>query len=470
MRLSLTAIAFIGPLGAAIGLRPGRLRRQPPRVLPLLHFGGHYDHGGFRRLAPQLAPSCFHSASWDERGRRAGSRSNIGCGSQHMAKLTKRVVDAAENRAGEYFLWDEDLPGFGLRVLPSGRKRYIIQYRAGRRSRRISLGPATVLTCEQARSRAITIIAATKNGEDPAARRDADRRAITIKELAERFEKEHIGLRLKPSTAKGYKRMLERFVIPRLGNHRVNEVTRADIAQLHHELRHIAYDANRCLEMISKMFNLAEMWGLRPDGSNPRKHIKKYPEEKRERFLSQAELKRVGEVLREMEQEGIELPSPIAAARLLMLTGCRLGEIMTLQWEHVDIAGKALRLADSKTGAKVVHLGQPAVEVLEKIERVDGNPWVIVGTKPGARLTDLQPFWQRVRARAGLKDVRIHDLRHTFASTAVAAGQGLPMIGKLLGHTQVQTTARYAHLAADPIKDAADQVASNIAASLNQAA
>ena len=387
-----------------------------------------------------------------------------------MSKLTKRVVDATEIREREYFIWDEDLPGFGLRVLPSGRKQYIIQYRAGRRSRRISLGPSSVLTCEQARSRAITIIAATKNGDDPAARRDADRRAITVKELAERFEREHIDLRLKPSTAKGYKRMLERFVLPRLGNHRVTEVTRADIAQLHHDLRHISYDANRCLEMISKMFNLAEMWGLRPDGSNPRKHIKKYPEEKRERFLSQAELKRVGEVLREMQQESIELPSSIAATRLLILTGCRLGEIMTLKWDHVDIPGKALRLPDSKTGAKVVHLGKPAVEILEKIDRVEGNPWVIVGTKPGARLTDLQPFWQRVRARTGLKDVRIHDLRHTFASTAVAAGQGLPMIGKLLGHTQVQTTARYAHLAADPIKTAADQVAGNIAAAMNQAA
>jgi integrase len=222
--------------------------------------------------------------------------------------------------------------------------------------------------------------------------------------------------------------------------------------------------------MVSKMFNLAEMWGLRPDGSNPRKHIKKYPEEKRERFLSPAELKRVGEVLHEMEQEGIELSASIAAVRLLMLTGCRLGEIMNLKWDYVDISGKALRLPDSKTGAKVVHLGQPAVEVLAKIERVDGNPWVIVGTLPGSRLSDLQPFWQRVRARAGLKDVRIHDLRHTFASTAVASGQGLPMIGKLLGHTQVQTTARYAHLAADPIRDAADQVVSNIAGSLNHAA
>jgi integrase len=384
-----------------------------------------------------------------------------------MTKLTKRVVDAAGIKEREHFIWDDELPGFGLRVLPSGRKRYVVQYRAGRRSRRISLGPTTVLTCEQARSRAITIIAATKNGEDPAARRDADRQAITVRELADRFDKEHIAIRLKPSTAKGYHRMLERVIIPALGRHRVTEVTRADVAKVHHDLRHIPYDANRSLEIISKMFNLAEMWGLRPDGSNPRKHIKKYPEEKRERFLSRAELQRVGVVLREMEEEGIELPFSIAAIRLLMLTGCRLGEIMTLQWENVDIPGKALRLPDSKTGAKMVHLGQPAVEVLEKIERVEGNPWVIVGTKPGARLTDLQPFWQRVRARAGLKDVRIHDLRHTFASTAVASGQGLPMIGKLLGHTQVQKTARYAHLAADPIKLAANKVSAEIATLLD---
>jgi len=385
-----------------------------------------------------------------------------------MPKLTKRIVDAAEIRATEYFIWDDDIPGFGLRVLPSKRKSYIVQYRAGRRSRRMSIGLSTVLTCEQARTRAIAIVAAAKNGEDPAAKRDADRQAITVKELAERFDKEHISVRVKESTAKGYRRMLERVIIPALGRHRVTEVTRADIAKIHHDLRHIPYDANRCLEIISKMFSLAEMWGLRPEGTNPRKHIKKYPEEKRERFLSAAELRRVGEVLREMEDEGIELPSAIAAVRLLILTGCRLGEIMTLKWEYVDLAGKALHLPDSKTGAKVVHLGRPAVEVLQQIERVDKNPWVIVGTKPGARLSDLQPFWQRVRARAGLKDVRIHDLRHTFASTAVAAGQGLPMIGKLLGHTQVQTTARYAHLAADPVKEAAERVALNLAQAIGR--
>ena len=201
---------------------------------------------------------------------------------------------------------------------------------------------------------------------------------------------------------------------------------------------------------------------MRPDGSNPRKHIKKYPEEKRERFLSPAELRRVGEVLREMEKEGIELPSSIAAVRLLILTGCRLGEIMTLQWEHVDIAGQGAAAA----GFKDRRQGRASRSACGRGSGKDrarrGNPWVIVGTKPGARLTDLQPFWQRVRARAGLKDVRIHDLRHTFASTAVAAGQGLPMIGKLLGHTQVQTTARYAHLAADPVKLAANQVSAEI--------
>ena len=384
-----------------------------------------------------------------------------------MPKLTKRTVEAAEIKASEYFLWDDEVRGFGLRVLPSKRKSYVVQYRAGRRPRRISLGPSTVLTCEQARTRAITIIAAVRNGEDPASKRDADREALTVAELADRFDQEHISVRLKESTAKGYRRMIERVVLPALGRHRVAEVTRADIAKLHHDMRHIPYDANRCLEIVSKMFNLAEMWGLRPDGSNPRKHIKKYPEEKRERFLSAAELRRVGEVLREMEQEGIELASAIAAVRLLMLTGCRLGEIMRLKWEYVDFAGRALRLPDSKTGAKVVHLGQPALDILSAIERVENNPWVITGTLPGAPLYDLQPFWQRVRARAGVKDVRIHDLRHTFASTAVAAGQGLPMIGKLLGHTQVQTTARYAHLASDPVKVAADHISSGIAHLLN---
>ena len=292
-------------------------------------------------------------------------------------------------------------------MLPSGRKRYVVQYRAGRRSRRISLGPSTVLTCEQARSRAMTIISAARNGEDPAAERDAGRKAITVKELAERFDREHIAIRVKASTAKEYRRNLERFILPALGQLTVTGITRADVAKFHHDLRHIPYQANRCLEVVSKMFSLAEMWGLRPDGTNPRKHIRKYPEEKRERFLSAAELRRIGEVLREMEAEGIELPSAILAARLLILTGCRLNEIMTLKWAYVDLAERVLRLPDSKSGAKVVHLGQPAVDLLRDAQRIDGNPWVIAGTLPGKR-AERSPALLAARPRPRRSEGRPH--------------------------------------------------------------
>jgi integrase len=234
------------------------------------------------------------------------------------------------------------------------------------------------------------------------------------------------------------------------------------------------------------MFNLAELCGLRPDGSNPRRHIRKFPEEKRERYLSPAELAALGEVLSLAEQEGAEDLYAIAAIRLLIFTGYRLNEIMTLKWDHVDSDSRCLRLLDSKTGARVIHLGAPALEVLARLERQSDNPWVICGRKPGARRTDLQPPWQRCRKRAtvrlwaraqgtaaadlvhrlkpelgreptyeeclaaakehdldlppGLMDVRIHDLRHSLASGAIALGESLPMIGKLLGHTQVQTT------------------------------
>jgi integrase len=293
----------------------------------------------------------------------------------------------------------------------------------------------------------------------------------------------------------------------------VADVTKADIARVHHELRRIPYQANRNLEVISKMFNLAELWGLRPDGSNPRRHIKKYPEEKRERYLSPTELAALGEALSLAEREGVEDPYAIAAIRLLIFTGCRLNEVMTLKWDYVDFDARCLRLPDSKTGPRLVHLGAPALEVLSSVERRSKNPWVIRGRKPSARRTDLQPPWQRFRNRAtirlwahaqgtvaadlvhqlerqlgreptydeclaaakkhnldlptGLVDVRIHDLRHSFASGAVALGESLPMIGKLLGHTQVQTTARYAHLAADPVKAAAERVSSSIAALIN---
>ncbi len=377
-----------------------------------------------------------------------------------MPRLTKRVVESVAPRDKEFYVWDAEIPGLGLRVLPSGRRQYIVQYRAGRRSRRLSLGPSSILSPEQARNRALSILAEVRGGKDPAEDRDENRNALLVKELAQRFDDQHISVRLKPMTAREYRRALKKIILPKIGRMTVKNITRADIARFHHDMRSRPYQANRCLAIISKMFNVAELWGLRADGTNPTRLIPKYPERSRERFLTMAEIKHLGGTLREIEAEGKEMPSAILAIRLLLYTGCRLNEIMTLKWEYVDLEAGMLHLPDSKTGAKTVYLGKPAIELLEKAPVIVGNPWVITGALPGARLTDLQPFWQRVRARAGLEGVRIHDLRHTFASTAVAAGHSLPIIGKLLGHTQVQTTARYAHLAASPAMIAADSITS----------
>lgn len=385
-----------------------------------------------------------------------------------MAKLTKRQIEALEPQDKDYFVWDSELSGLGIRVFPTGRKQFVLQYRFGRTSRRMSLGRFGAITPDQARGLALEALVKIRQDIDPLAEKKVKRTALIVRELAQRFDEEHIQVHLKASTAKEYRRNLKLFILPAIGHLRIVDVTRADIAKYHHDWRHRPYQANRNLEIISKMFNLAELWGLRPDGTNPRKHIKKYPEKKRERYFSAAELRAIGRVLGEMEEERIELPSAIAAVRLLLFTGCRLGEIMTLRWEYVDLAANLLRLPDSKTGAKEVHLGAAAIGVLDGIKPMDGNPWVIIGRNPGAHLTDLQPFWQRVRGRAGLKNARIHDLRHTFASVAVSNGQSLPMIGKLLGHTQVQTTARYAHLANQPVLQAANDVSAIIDEQLRQ--
>lgn len=383
-----------------------------------------------------------------------------------MPKLTKRTIEALDVRESDYFVWDSELPGFGVRVLPSGRKKFVLQYRYGKASRRMGIGQFGAITVDQARGLALQGLAKLRQDIDPLAEVRERRTAITVKELSERFDAEHIAVHLKATTAKEYRRNLKLFILPAIGQKRILDVTRADIAKFHHDSRDRPYQANRNIEIISKMFNLAELWGLRPDGTNPRRHIKKYPEKKRERFFSEGELGAIGRVLDEMEAERIELPSAIAAVRLLLFTGCRLREIMTLKWSYVDLDRSALHLPDSKTGAKIVSIDNAAVEVMKKLERVPDNPFVITGRVPGQHLTDLQPFWQRVRGRAGLKDARIHDIRHTFASVAVSNGMSLPIIGKLLGHTQVQTTARYAHLARAPQIEAANDITSLIAGSL----
>ena len=220
--------------------------------------------------------------------------------------------------------------------------------------------------------------------------------------------------------------------------------------------------ANRAVWVLSRLFVLAESWEMVPAGRNPCRHVRYYREKSRERFLTPEEFRRLGAVLRKFEDEGSMHASTIPALRLLMLTGCRMGEILSLRWDDIDRTAGVLRLRDSKTGPRMVPLTGPVLAVLDGIERVEGVPWVIRNKSDG-RLTGLFSHWQRVRKEADLDDVRVHDLRHSFASGGLLVGEGLPMIGKLLGHTQVQTTARYAHLANDPVKSAANRIANRIA-------
>jgi integrase len=384
-------------------------------------------------------------------------------------KITKRSVDALNPAAdgAEAVLWDSELKGFGVRVQRGGSKSYIVHYRVGTGRgatlRKLTIGRhGSPWTPETARKEAKTLLGMIEDGADPAADKMARREAPTIAELADRFLAEHVEAKRKGSTATGYRRLLDRIILPALGKRKVADVTRADVTKLHHANRAAPYQANRVLAVLSKMFNLAERWGLRPDGSNPCRHVEKFAEKKRERMLSPAELARLGDGLAAYDGS----PYAIAAVKLLVFTGARLGEVLGLKWEWIDFGRGEARLPDSKTGAKTLHLPPPALAVLAELPRLDGNPHVIAGAKPGAAWVNLEKPWQAIRKEAGLDDVRLHDLRHAFASVAASSGMGLPIIGKMLGHTQAATTHRYAHLASDPVKAAAAAVAGKIAAAM----
>ena len=243
-------------------------------------------------------------------------------------------------------------------------------------------------------------------------------------------------------------------------------VGRAEVAALHHRLRATPRAANRALAILSKMFALAEDWGMAPEGANPCRGVRKYRERRRERFLAPGEYRRLGAMLAEAEEEGWASSSAVAALRLLMLTGCRLGEILTLRWDDVDRAAGEFRLRDGKTGARMVPLTPTAEAVLASIPRRPGNPWVIAGRAPGARLNSITAEWYRIRARAGLGDLRIHDLRHSYATRALSAGESLAMIGRLLGHADIASTLRYAHLAQGAERDSAARIGRSIGADI----
>lgn len=377
-----------------------------------------------------------------------------------VTKLTKRAIDSAEASEKEYFIWDGTMEGFGLRIMPSGKKTFCIQYRKYGRTRRMKIGTVGKITVDEARAIAREQFVTVAAGGNPAQDRKMDLVAPIVETLGERFLRDHVAHHCKPSTQREYRRSIGIFVNPQIGKYRVEDVTRADIDRIHQSMHDKPYQANRTLGVMSKMFNMAEIWGMRPDGTNPCRHIRKYKEYQRERFLNPIEIRRLLEVLYEIEEDGTETRSAVTAFRLLLLTGCRLGEIQTLQWKFLD--GAYIVLPDSKTGRRHIPITSTIQAVLNETPRIKGNPYVITGRVEGKYLNDLQHPWRRIRERAELEGVRIHDLRHTYASRAIAKGMSIPLVGKLLGHTQVQTTARYAHLADDQVKDAAETVSADI--------
>lgn len=386
-----------------------------------------------------------------------------------LSRLSKRVIDAQQPAPKDQFLWDETVKGFGAKITPAGAKIYVLQYRCNGRQRRYTIGrQGSPWTAEQAREEAVRLLLEVKRGTDPAEVKRAEQHDVAFAEFAERYLREHADLYKKPRSAALDRWLLKKHILPRLGKRRLSQIARADIARMHRDLAQTPTIANQTVNLTSAMFTHAERWGLRQEGSNPCRHVERFREKKRQRFLSEAELARVGAALTEAEQSGA-LPTAIAAMRLLIFTGARKSEILELKWREIDFDRKLIDLSDSKTGAKPIYLNPPALEVLQKLPRVDGNPYALPGGREGSHLVNIKDTWDRIRKAAGVEDVRPHDLRHSFAAAGASSGFSLLVIGALLGHTQSATTQRYAHLANDPVRQANDAIGLRIATALGPA-
>jgi integrase len=395
-----------------------------------------------------------------------------------QSKLTKRTVDAA-NEPGT--VWDSDLPGFGLRISKGGAKTYVLKYRMHTRQRWYTLGQhghpkagGGVWTPQTARDEAVLLLGRVKGGVDPAGDRAADREAATLKDFQVRYMSEHAERANKASTLKEKRRILKSHIIPNLGHIKVKDLTRNDIAGLHTKLKSTPYEANRCLALISNMMAHAEAWDVRVDGGRLCRTIKKHPEAERERHLVASEACALGDALKAAGRAKTS-PHALAIIRLLAFTGARRGEIEGLKWSEVDLTRNVLCLDDSKAkrktskkvGKKLIPLAGPAALILAEVPRIDGTPYVFPAATGQGHYQGLGKVWRAVRKDAGLEDVRLHDLRHTFASVGASSGLSLPIIGKLLGHSNPASAHRYMHFLEDPIQRAGEQIGSAVAATMD---
>ena len=390
-------------------------------------------------------------------------------------RLTKSLIKKAEPQEKPYYLWDNKLSGFGCRIYPTGKKSYVLTYRneVGLQKRPV-LGRHELITLDKAREKAREWLLKVAAGCDPLEEKKEDRKRPSVKDFAERYITDYATIKKKPSSIKSDKSNLRNHVLPAIGHKRIDRITRNDIQNLHSAMRDTPGAANHVLALLSKMMNLAEKWEERPDFSNPCRHIEKYKGKKLGRYIKPEEFRRLGKTLRDIELEAIPMRAVDSAARvrmvqairLLILTGCRVGEILSLKWRYIDFTTKIVMLPDSKTGEKTLYLSDAAVEVLQAVTPLEESSYIFPGRHGQGHLVRMGHLWLRIRREAKIEDLRLHDLRHGFASVGVGMGESLPMVGQLLGHTQAQTTARYAHLANTPILNAANRIADRISQDL----
>ncbi len=407
------------------------------------------------------------------------------------AKITKRTVDAAKPGKRDQFIWDAEVKGFGFKLTPAGSRVYLLQTRVDGRVRRYTIGRhGSPWTPDQARTEARRLLGIVASGDDPAAERTPAEQNLTVSVLCDRYldaaERGEVITRFdvpkKASTLAMDRSRINRHVKPLLGKKRVRDLTSDDIRKFMADVAagKTATDektkrrgraivrggrgaASRTVGMLGAILDYAVTQKLRTD--NPCRGIRRFKDAKNERFLSASELTRLGQTLTVAESDG-ENTYAIAAIRALALTGCRRNEILTLRRAWIDYEHSALRLPDSKTGSKVVAIGAAALELFASIPSIEGCPFVFPNAKGDGHFVGIQRVWERIREKAGLADVRLHDLRHSFASVAATGGDSLLVIGALLGHRDAKTTGRYAHLTQDPVKRAADRISNRISAAL----
>ncbi|MBB3978894.1 integrase [Rhizobium azooxidifex] len=403
------------------------------------------------------------------------------------AATVAEIMDSAPPNKTKYF-FDEDLSGFGFYRTTTGTGTYFAEFRpvAGGSKKRLKLGRVGTLKANEAREAARKAIAHAGLGKDLAKDRADERASVTVKTLVSTYIEDFVAANRKASSAEFYRIMLRKHIDPHMGTTKAVVLTRVDVQRAHAAMsKEARISANRAMKLLAAAFVWGAKNGFVPVGFNPARGIDLNREEGRERFLTVDEMQRLGEAMHEAETIGFEVnagsakhapkgqrikihPSVTGAIRLYLLTGMRLREVLHLRWDEVDLDRGLLFLADSKTGRRTTVLSAPAVDIIKGLPRI--GVYVIAGESAGLEdekpRADLKRPWAAITRRAALPGLRVHDLRHSFASVGAWSGLGLPVIGKLLGHADAKTTARYAHVDVDSSRRAADAIAGQIFAAL----